>query len=401
LLTIFTLSHDVEQIQTPPLPFPRLFRWLAILSLTVIATGVMVNWRYPYLMDFLSYWAAAVMAVGGSPANAYDIALHNAVQQRAFLFDTKLPFAYPPPFLLLLVPLGLLSYAASAGVWIGATLAAYAAAVRRVMPDWAAAAIAFPPVAICGISGQNGMLIAALFMAGLSKLGTRPFVAGLIFGCLAIKPQLGVLLPLAFIAAREWRAFAGATVAVLMMIAVSLIAFGVAPWLGFFAQSTLYASIATDGLVGWHKMASVYTSLRLVGLANAAAWSVHITCAVAATIAVWQVWRSSSDTLTRGAILAPASLLISPYLYVYDQILLIVSLYWLARQGVSHKWLVPLYLLPLTTIAQFWTQNPTINLAPLTSLLALALVWWRVKPLSVRPDERLHQHDPQIAQSYR
>ena len=384
-----------------PLPFLRLFRWFAILSLTVIATGVLVNWRYPYLMDFLSYWAAAVLAVGGSPADAYDITVHHAVQQRAFTFDTKLPFAYPPPFLLLLVPLGLLPYALSAGVWIAATLAAYALAVRKLMPDWAAAAIAFPPVAICGISGQNGLLTAALFMAGLSKLGMRPFVAGMIFGCLAIKPQLGVLLPLAFIAGREWRSFAGATVAVLMLIAASLIAFGSAPWLGFFGQSALFAAIATDGLVGWHKMASVYTSLRLAGLANPAAWALHIACAVTAALAVWHVWRTSTDTLTRGAILAPASLLISPYLYVYDQILLIISLYWLARQGISRKWLVLLYLLPLTTIAQFWTANPTINLAPLTSVAALVLVWLGFRQPSAQPDARPHRHDRQTQQSYR
>jgi alpha-1,2-mannosyltransferase len=390
----------VDHKPTPPLPFPRLFRWLAILSLTVIATGVLVNWRYPYLMDFLSYWAAAVLAASGSPADAYDVALHHAVQQSAFAFDTKLPFAYPPPYLLLLVPLGLLPYALSAGVWIAATLAAYVAAVRRLMPDWAGAAIAFPPVAICGISGQNGMLTAALFMAGLAVLGARPFVAGVIFGCIAIKPQLGILLPLAFIAGREWRAFAGATVAVLTMIAASLIAFGAAPWLGFFGQSGLFASIATDGLVGWHKMASVYTSLRLAGLANEAAWALHVVCAIAGAVAVWQVWRGTTDAITRGAILAPASLLISPYLYVYDQILLIISLYWLARQAVSHRWLVPLYLLPLTTIAQFWTENPTINLAPLASLTALALVWARFKPLLVRPDARPHQHDRQTLRSY-
>jgi Glycosyltransferase family 87 len=387
----------VDHEPISPLPFARLFRWLAILSLTVIATGVLVNWRYPYLMDFLSYWAAAVLAVGGSPADAYDVTLHHAVQQRAFAFDTKLPFAYPPPYLLLLLPFGLLPYAAAAGVWIAATLATYAATVRKLMPDWAGAAIAFPPVAICGISGQNGMLTAALFIAGLAVLGARPFIAGILFGCIAIKPQLGVLLPLAFIAGREWRAFSGATVAVLTMIAASLIAFGTAPWLGFFRQSELFASIATDGR---HKMASVYTSLRLAGLPNQTAWVLHIGCGMVAAIAVWQVWRSTTDTLTRGAILAPASLLISPYLYVYDQILLIVSLYWLARQGLSHKWLVPLYLLPLTTIAQFWTENPTINLAPLTSIMAMSLVWSRFKPLLVQPDERPHQHDRQIVRSY-
>lgn len=397
---MFALNQAVDSIGSGPLPFLRLLRWLAILSLTAIATGVLVNWQHPYLMDFLSYWAAAVLTVGGSPADAYDVVLHHAAQQNAFPFDTRLPFAYPPPYLLLLVPLGMLPYAAAAAVWIAATLSAYAAAARRIMPDWNAAALAFPPVAICGISGQNGLLTAALFMAGVSMLGARPFVAGVIFGCLAIKPQLGVLLPIAFIAAREWRAFAGATTAVMAMIMLSLISLGSAPWIGFFSQFSLFAAIATDGLVGWHKMASIYTSLRLAGLENLAAWAIHGVCALAAAIAVWQVWRGTDDTLTRGAILAPASLLISPYLYVYDQVMLIISLYWLARAGQHKAWLALLYLLPITTIAQFWSQSPTINLAPLAPLGALALVWSGFRRLWVPPAARLHPHDLRIGRNY-
>lgn len=350
-------------------------RLLAILSLTAIATGVLINWRFPYLMDFLSYWAAGVMAVGGTPADAYDITLHHAVQARALPFDTRLPFAYPPPYLLLLVPFGLMPYALSAAVWIGITLAAYGAALRRLMPDFTAAAIAFPPVAICGISGQNGYLTAALFLGGLSAMSARPFVAGLIFGCLAIKPQLGLLLPLAFIAGREWRMFAGAATSVILMILFSLLAFGLSAWQGFFGQSALFASIASDGLVGWNKMASVYTALRLAGTASAPALLLHAACALAGAVIVWRVWNGSKDMLLRGAILAPASLLISPYLYIYDQLLLVVSFYWLARQGVSRAVLIGLFLLPLATIAQFWVDDMHVNPAPLLSVIMLLLVW--------------------------
>lgn len=390
----------MDRIATAPLPFLRPLRLLAILAITIIITGALVNWQHPYLMDFLSYWAASILTVGGSPAGAYDVTLHHIVQQRAFPFDTRLPFAYPPLYLLFLVPFGFLPYAVAAAVWVAATLGAYGAAARRIMPDWSAAAIAFPPVVICGISGQNGLLTAALFMAGLSMLGRRPFVAGLIFGCLVIKPQLGLLLPLAFIAAREWRAFAGAAVTVVTLIVLSLIAFGIAPWFGFFNQFSLFAAIATDGLVGWHKMASVFTSLRLAGLASPLALAIHIACGVAAATAVWQVWRATDNMLTRGAILAPASLLISPYLYIYDQVMLIVSLYWLARQGGHKGWLILLYLLPLTTIAQFWSESPAINLAPLASLVALGLVWSGFRQLWVLPAVRLHPHGLRTRQSY-
>ena len=357
------------------LPYPVATRLLAIVSLTAIVTGVLVNWRFPYLMDFLSYWAAGVIAVGGTPADAYDVALHHAVQARALPFDTRLPFAYPPPYLLLLLPFGLMPYAMSAAAWIAVTLTGYVIAVRRLMPEFTAAAIAFPPVAVCGVTGQNGYLTAALFIGGLSTMSARPFVAGLLFGCIAIKPQLGLLLPLAFIAGREWRMFAGAALSVILMTLLSLLAFGFAPWQGFFTQSALFASIASDGLVGWNKMASVHTALRLAGIANAPALLLHIAFAAAGAVMVWRVWSGSKDVLLRGAILAPASLLISPYLYVYDQISLVVSLYWLTQQSVSRPLIIALFLMPLATIAQYWVGGLSINPAPLLPVIILLIIW--------------------------
>ena len=355
-------------------------RFAAILSLIAIATGVLVNWRFPYLMDFLSYWAAGVIAVGGSAADAYDVTLHHAVQERAVVFDTRLPFAYPPPYLILLLPFGLLPYALAAATWIGLTLSGFAFAVRKLMPDFVAAALAFPPVAICGISGQNGFLTAALFFGGLAALPKRPLIAGLFFGCLVVKPQLGLLVPLAFIAAREWRAFTGATVAVILLVAASLIAFGSAPWQGFVTQSRLFAEIATDGLVGWEKMASLFASLRLAGVPETTGFALHGVSALAGAAVVWQVWRATTDPLARGAALAPASLLVSPYLYVYDQIILVISLYWLLQRGVSRTLLIALFLLPLATIGQFWTGALTVNPAPLLTLILLWLVWRQFTP---------------------
>ena len=370
------------------LPYPAVTRLLAIVSLTAIVTGVAVNWRFPYLMDFLSYWAAGVIAVGGTPADAYNVALHHAVQARALPFDTRLPFAYPPPYLLLLIPFGIMPYAMSAAAWIAVTLTGYVIAVRRLMPEFTAAAIAFPPVAVCGISGQNGYLTAALFIGGLSTMSARPFVAGLLFGCIAIKPQLGLLLPLAFIAGREWRMFAGATVSVILMTIFSLLAFGFAPWQGFFGQSALFASIASDGLVGWNKMASVYAALRLAGMANTPALLLHIAFAAAGAVMVWRMWSGSKDILLRGAILAPASLLISPYLYVYDQISLVVSLYWLTQQSVSRPLIIALFLLPIATIAQYWAGGLSINPAPLLQIIILLIIWRKATPVMRRSEPR-------------
>jgi len=351
-------------VKSTVVPFPTIARWLAILSLTAVATGVAVNFRYPYLMDFLSYWAAANLSVSGRAGDAYDVSLHHAVQEQVFAFRTRMPFAYPPPYLLVILPFGLFPYWFAASIWIGATLSLYVAAVRRWMPDFIAAAIAFPPVAICGIVGQNGLLTAALFIGGMSAFAKQPFVAGAILGSLVIKPQLGLL-----------RAFAGATSTVIGLVLVSLLVFGLAPWQGFYNMTGLVGSITTEGLVGWYKMASVFASLRLAGVPEPIALAVHAACATLAATLVWRLWRKTSDGLTRAAILAPASALVSPYLYLYDQAVLIVSFYWLARIGTNHRILIALFVLPLATLAQFWLEDPRINPAPLLPIALMLLVW--------------------------
>lgn len=351
-----------------------LARWLAVVSLVVIVIGVAANARHPYVMDYLSYWAAAKLAIGGHASSAYDVMLHHAVQERVLAFDTRLPFGYPPPYLLLILPLGLLPYWMSSVVWIGITLSAYVAVVRRVMPQFVTIAIAFPPVAICGVIGQNGLLTATLFIGGLFALGTQPFAAGLILGCLAMKPQLGILLPLAFVAGREAKAFAGASLAVIGLALLSIIVFGLEPWRAFFGTVALSGSIATQGLAGWHKMATVFASLRLAGVVAPAAWAIHATCAALGAIMVWKIWRESRDPLTRAAILAPATVLISPYLYVYDQVMLVVSFFWLAQRGANRWLLLGLFLFPLVTIGQFWLSDPHLNPSPILPLALLLVV---------------------------
>lgn len=376
-----------------------MIRWLAIISMLAVATGLLVNWRYPYLMDFLSYWAAAVMTLGGNPADAYDISLHNAVQQTAFRFDTRLPFAYPPPYLFLIAPLGYLSYPIAAALWVAVSLLAFVGAARTTLRGKLVVALAFPPVAICGISGQNGLLTAAIFIFGLSQFSRSAFRAGLILGCLVIKPQLGLLLPIAFIAAREWRAFAGASLSVIILCLASLLVWGAAPWVGFFNQSTLFASIATDGLVGWHKMASVYAAMRLIGAGAALAAAVHIVGAVVATGLVWHVWREQQDLAIRVATLTAASLLISPYLYVYDQTMLIGGIGWLAAHSGTRRTFALLYLLPATSILQFWSAAPAINLAPLAPLVMLFAICTEIRRSGVPTGARLHPHGFRTAQS--
>jgi hypothetical protein len=64
-------------------------------------------------------------------------------------------------------------------------------------------------VFVCLAHGHNAFLTAALFGGGLLMLERRPFVAGLLLGCLAYKPQFAAILPLALAAGGYWRTILG------------------------------------------------------------------------------------------------------------------------------------------------------------------------------------------------
>jgi len=141
----------------------------------------------------------------------------NVVAQQIFQHATPggtghfAPFYYPPPFLLLILTFGLLSFFPAFVAFDGLSSAAYLLVCIRLLPRGRWAIAANPAAAITLMNGQSSGIVTALFLGRVPVLERKPFLAGLLFGALVIKPQFGLLLPLAFIAGRQWRAFAGAS----------------------------------------------------------------------------------------------------------------------------------------------------------------------------------------------
>jgi Glycosyltransferase family 87 len=187
---------------------------LALGYLLVTAHGTLDRYGRPLGTDVSNVYAAGEMALEGRAAEAWDWAAHYRAQQ-ALHGDPNVPFYgwhYPPPFLLVAGLLALLPYLAALFVWQAATLAAAAAVVRAIVPGRTAllAALGAPVVFICLGHAHNGFLTAALFGGGLLLLDRRPFLAGLLFGCLIYKPQFALLIPPLLLVAWQWRAIAGA-----------------------------------------------------------------------------------------------------------------------------------------------------------------------------------------------
>ena len=347
------------------------------------------NWVHPSGRDFISFWGASQFALSGQPALAYDNAALHALQSKVVAFAPRgeMPFPYPPPFLLLTMPFGLLSFPLGLILWSLAGYALYLAVARQLTPEGALLAAAFPPVFATAALGQNGFVMAAIFLGGLALLTSRPFLAGALLGCLILKPQLALMLPVAMLAGRQWQVIGGAVFSSILVIAAGLLIFGPAATAAWLDQLPLYMRIARDGLVGWHKFISVYAAARQVGVPETLAFALHFTLALAAAWTVWRIWSARADWPARFAILSAATMLASPYLYVYDALVLLPAFAYLIARRAPVALVGLAWLLPIPTMVQVASGAWPVNVGPLSSLILLILVCraWHLGESGARP----------------
>ena len=353
------------------------FRWHRTVAVGYAIVFVIIaawTWWIIYFeqkgSDFLSYWAAAKLAVAGHPALAYDIQAHRAVELS--IADPKglLPFPYPPPFLLVVLPVGLLPYWLGFAGWIAVTAVLYLLVSRGVAP--LAYRMAHPQALANALIGQNGFLTTAIFVGGMRVLERQPLLGGAILGLLVIKPQLGLLLPVALLAAREWRAIGGATASSIGLLLIALLALGTDSYIGFFAILPVFTDAITTSRWPWNELASVFAFARHLGVPQQPAMVLHTVVALGATALVWRAWSRKSEL--RVPVLAAGALLVPPYVLTYDALFLMVPMGWLIVRErrplvVAVAWLC--CLLPIVTYIGFYPGPNTIPVAALLCLWAL------------------------------
>jgi hypothetical protein len=367
----------------PYRPYRKVGAALALCVLVVAGIELIRNMAHPTSLDFVSFWGAAKLAVAGTPALAYDSAALHAVQARVAAFDVgDMPFPYPPAFLLLVIPFAALSFPLAMALWAIVTGGLFALVAHRFAPRAGWLAPAFPPVFVIVAIGQNGFVMAALFLGGLALLQEgRRFAAGMVLGCLILKPQLALMLPVAMLAGREWRVIAGAATSALAVLLLGLIAFGAAASTAWLAEMPLYMRIAREGLVGWHKLASVYAAARQAGLPEHAALVLHGVVALLAAALVARTFRSGAEPMAKAAVLGAATMLASPYVYLYDALVLLPAFVWLVERSAPVGVVAFLWLMPIALIAQAADDGGPINIAPLLplALLLCCHVWGRAR----------------------
>jgi hypothetical protein len=291
----------------------------------------------PLGADFVSFWTASQLALAGRASEAYDVAAHWSAQKALFGDDVAYAaFFYPPPYLLICLPLAALPYFWSLAAWLAATGLAYWRVLRAYAGPGigAIATLAFPAFLVNAGHGQNGFLSAALIGAGALLLDKRPVVAGLCFGALVYKPHLAIMVPIALIAARRWTVFAAAAASASALVVASWLVWGVAIWRAFLAAAPLARASLERNFVGNEKMQSVFAAVRLLHGGLTLAYTLQAATALAAAGALVWLQRRRFRSAGEGPALIAAALLASPFLLDYDLTLLAIPLAWSAREGL-------------------------------------------------------------------
>ena len=290
--------------------------------------------------DFVNVWAAGRMAIEGHPALAYDWYLQKQVELEVLKQDFVGYFAwhYPPPFLLVATVLAQFPYSAAFIGWMSVSILPYLAVMRAIVGRafGLVLAVGLPMVLNNALVGQNGFLTAALIGGTLYLLPTRPVLSGICLGLLTYKPQYGLLFPIVLIAAGQWTVFFTAAIVAVILGTASWFAFGSESWQAFFHWLPMFSqAFLSEGRAPWWKLQSVFALVRYFGGTEHLAWIFHwiLTCAVAAGLI--SLWRSSVRYSLKAASLAVGTLLTTPYLYMYDMMVLAIPVAYLVRIGLA------------------------------------------------------------------
>ena len=290
--------------------------------------------------DFVNVWAAGKLALEGHPALAWDWDIQKQVELALLKQDFVGHFAwhYPPPFLFVASLLAQFPYAVAFIGWAVFSMVPYLVVMRAIIGRNAGLVIAigFPATFLNILVGQNGFLTASLIGGMLYLLPTRPVLAGICLGLLSYKPQYGLLFPLVLIAAAEWTVLFSAAVVTVTIAGVSWLAFGTESWQAFFHWIPMFSqAFLTEGRAPWFKMQSIFAFVRYVGGTEQLGWIFQwvLTAAIAVVLVV--MWRSRLPYALKAAMLAAATLLTTPYLFMYDLVVLGIAVAFLIRAGLD------------------------------------------------------------------
>lgn len=279
--------------------------------------------------DFVNYWLGGKMLVEGMTDKLYDFETHNANIHATLISEvTRKNWSYPPHILLLLFPLGFMSYKLAylvffvAGLcfYLLATTSLYRSFIAEKTPPLIFYLAQLPFIFWVFFFTQNGLFTASLCLFGVLFCKKNPILSGLYFALLTTKPQLGVMIPFLLIALGAWRAIAFSALFSIAFIALSVVVLGVDDWVMYYEQAWPYQKSVMhdwDGLF-LNMTPSLFATLRVWGVDSYLAQNIHfVFLVIAAGPVLWALFEAQNE-FDKFFIAILGTFILLPYSFNYD-----------------------------------------------------------------------------------
>jgi hypothetical protein len=301
--------------------------------------------------DFVNYWIAGRATLEGNPLLLFEHERYFAhLQSLAGPGAEIRSWSYPPHFLLLLWPLGWLDFFPAYLAFMATTGALFVLAARQLLrtlspqvPVWQVSVAVSCFAMMMLASTQNGFLSGALMLAALASMHSRPMLAGLALALLSIKPQLGLLFPVLILMDRNWRLLGWTVAWLAVLLAASVIAFGIEPWRQFFANVLPYQALVMRDWNGvfLQMMPGALGGLRSLGVDYRVAVAVQGVFSAAGLVVFIAFLRRHHEPLARAFALTCATFVVAPYAFDYDMgSLAVIAAAFALAHGTGPRWAV-------------------------------------------------------------
>ena len=279
--------------------------------------------------DFISYWAAGQrIAHGADPYNG--LAILKLEKSAGWQPNRPLIMRNPPFALFLTIPLGFVNAKTGAVLWSLAILLCLMTSLRLLRRMHGCPnnrlhllGYVFAPALACLLAGQTSAFVLLGLTFFLYFHRSRQFLSGAALLLCALKPHLflpfGVVL-LAWIGmSKAYRILAGATLALSVSCALS-----------FLFDRSIYAQYSSmagsTGIEG--EFVPTLSELFRIAIRPEAAWLQFLPALLTSIWALWYFRRSSRywDWSTHGSLLLMISVLVAPYAWLTDQVVLLPAI---------------------------------------------------------------------------
>jgi alpha-1,2-mannosyltransferase len=348
---------DGDRSVAAALPAVAVVTFIGLVGLTIAISGDTLGF------DFLAYRSAAERVLNGQPV--YDMSFE---QVGGFGL-----FFYPPVFLPLVLPFGLLDPSVATWTWIGVSLLSFGVGVA-IMPVasntrwWIVllAAVSWPFLYAVKL-GQVGPLLFLLLAAGWRWMERPVVLGGTLAVGTAIKLQPALLLGWTLLT-RRWRATLFGLLFLAMLAIATAIFTPVSAWADFLSLMRQLG----DPITNERNMSPGAVVYRLGAPAGFAGMVQLVNVVVVIALAVVAAVRAEPAASYLVAVVA--SQLVSPILWEHYAVLLLLPVAYL--HSIGRRWAL---LIPLATAVALVTLTPPIvyPIAFYVTLIATLVAGWR------------------------